>query len=1501
MAGFSHNLAIVVGIDCYESGISPLQSAVNDVKAIAQRLQQDHHYQVMVLVNQQATLSALQHLIENILPQQVKPDSRLLFYFAGHGIALNGDDGPEGYLIPQDAKAGDTRSYLPMPLLQAALSALSCRHFLGIFDCCFAGAFRWSITRDIVCHSNIIYQERYDRFIQDPAWQILTSAAHDQTALDAFSLTSERPQTGEHSPFAAAFIEALDGKADAYPPAQKNRPAGDGVITATELYLYLRDRVEIATENQTIRQTPGIFPLKQHDKGEYVFLVPGHDLNLPPAPVLDELTNPYRGLQPFEAEHSQLFFGRDLLIDQLQDFVASRSLTVVLGASGAGKSSLVKAGLIPHLQNSKTNEWQILPTVRPGEHPFESLNHALGQFQLPTVDFLGGEKTLAQSVASWRERSPDCRLLIFIDQSEEVITLCSDETERYCFFQQILTAVDMHRANLRVVLSLRSDFEPQLRDAGLKFAPKPLCDRGETELRSRWQKGRFIVPAMTRTQLREAIEKPAEAKVIHFEPYALVDQLIDEVADMPGALPLLSFALSELYLKYLARQQAALCSDTVIDRALTQSDYEEMGGVVYSLTQRANCEYERLVRHDLNYAQTIKNVMLRMVAAGTEIARRKVPASELVYPKLEESRVKQVVERFLSARLITASTDISDEVYIEPAHDALVRGWEKLLIWKRAEEERLPLRRRLTQATNEWSQAKEKNQTEIKQIPSRKRRLRKQSTRFLWHTSPYLDLLEALLQSFDHGFNRLETEFIQRSLRLKQQQKRQRQGITISITTVIAAVAVLAFIQALIAQFNLTTALRRSSSANFANNRYQLDALVDSLVAADRLLSLPGNRLSPEMHTDTTTALATATFWNKEHNRLSQHRGIVQAVDYSSDGRLFATGGYDSEIVVSYADGQLSRRLAGHTGAVMSVRFSPDGQTLASASRDGTVRFWNLSTGSFQVIEAADDTKGTVFTVQFSADGQRLITGAADGIVRIWSREGQLLQTLQGGHSSRIRSAEFSPDGSWAITASDDGTIKFWNLDSLPLVPTHAALPDISSAAAPSAVVMTDLGPDGTILASASMDGTARLWNRKGQLLRELVDPLEQDMSIRSVAFAPTGQVLASGNADGKVSLWSQNGEQVDSWAAHIGPLSSLDFSPDGRRLITVGNDGLTKIWQIDQTPLVALQGHTGSVNSAQFSPDGKRIATGGTDDRTVRLWDTVDNSLVNVIQSVGSIRDVSFSPDAKTIAIATNDGLIQLANLEERKPENRKGQKLRQFKKHDDTVRSVSFSPDGETIASASEDGTVKLWRPDGTDITSLDGHKSWVLSVRFSADGKNVITAGADNTIRIFDLDGHLLKQLEGHTDQVRQAAFSPNGQTVVSASGDQSVKFWDRESGTHTSTVGGSDHQAAVLGVGMSPDGQMIASASSDRTLKLWQHDGKLIATLLGHQSDVNAVGFSPDGRRLISADFQGKVLLWQVEDLSLPKLIERGCEQIKGYVTTTQAEDSENLRKICKTRS
>lgn len=318
MANFTHNLAIAIGINQYQNGIAKLKTAKPDAETLADLLRDEYQYQVELITDEterKPTLKELENLLTKWLPEQLQPpaeNNRLLFYFAGHGMPLESDDGPRGFLLPQDAHPNDSKTFLPMQVLHDALVALPCHHLLVILDCCFAGTFRWSTTRKAIPILETIHREHYDRFIRYPAWQAITSAAHNQEALDFLSDkrgigTKSQHQKIQHSPFAEALFEALqhgdpDEKGRRYKKADLTK---DGVITAPELYLYLRDNVETRSDE---RQTPGLYPLKKHDRGEYIFHDPNFDpQTLSKADPIDETNNPYRGLKPFEEEHARFF------------------------------------------------------------------------------------------------------------------------------------------------------------------------------------------------------------------------------------------------------------------------------------------------------------------------------------------------------------------------------------------------------------------------------------------------------------------------------------------------------------------------------------------------------------------------------------------------------------------------------------------------------------------------------------------------------------------------------------------------------------------------------------------------------------------------------------------------------------------------------------------------------------------------------------------------------------------------------------------------------------------------------------------------------------------------------------------------------------------------------------------------------------------------------------------------------------------------------------------
>ncbi|KYC42703.1 hypothetical protein WA1_15290 [Scytonema hofmannii PCC 7110] len=765
---FERNLAVVIGINEYSNGIPPLTTPVADAEKLANVLQQTYKYQVKILLNSQATLSELNALLADFKNKkfpvgnttvEVKESDCILFYFAGHGIVptdgLEDDSLYRGYLIPTDAKTETLLQtqdlLLPMQDLHDALIELPCRHMLVILDGCFTGAFRSSSYRNAM-PARKVYKERYDRFIRARAWQVITSAAYDQKALDFLGFFGKRESdlTQEHSPFASALFEALEGHADT------TLKRGDGIITATEIYSYVRDKVEQITDDRNAHQTPSLFPLQKHDKGEFIFLLPHFDReNLEDAPALKPGNNPYRGLKSYEEQHSSLFFGRNELINQLYTHISERrnQLTVVLGVSGSGKSSLVKAGLIPCLRTHHEQEFYILPTIRPTRSPFGALAEAVLRNAYTTeaenytteaekqkkISFLKEKLKEAPSqfinlIEQYNQVRANTKFLLVVDQFEELLTMCLTQKTRESFLNFLTQALEAD-PRLYIVLTLRSDFESRFTDSPLK---------------SYWDTARFQVKAMKSHELRQAIERPAIEKMLDFEPPTLVDRLIDDVGQMPGTLSLLSFTLSELYIKCVAQER----------RTLTQEDYDALGGVIGSLRQRATEECDKF---DSAHQATLRRVMLRMVAIEDgQLARRRVPLWELKYPtEAENQRVEKILDHFERVRLIVRGKDIGGEPYVEPVHDALVREWDKLEKWQRQEYENLMLQQRLTFAARDWDKHHRDNG-------------------YLWVNDPRLSRLEKLLESKDGDWlNQLEIEFVQSSIHRKKNElekdKKQRQ------------------------------------------------------------------------------------------------------------------------------------------------------------------------------------------------------------------------------------------------------------------------------------------------------------------------------------------------------------------------------------------------------------------------------------------------------------------------------------------------------------------------------------------------------------------------------------------------------------------------------------------------------------------------------------------------------------------------------------------------------
>ncbi|GAA6621244.1 caspase family protein [Scytonema sp. NUACC26] len=1452
---FQRNFAVIIGINDYSNGIPPLETAVPDARKLAEILE-DYKYSVRLLLNQEASLEGLNQLLAAFHAQKIplaqetialNENDRIVFYFAGHGLALDAlenEEGPAGYLVPAEARPGNINTYLQMQKLHDALLALPCKHLLVILDCCFAGAFRWSSHKRNVVRLPVVYQERYDRFIQDRAWQVIASAADDEKALD---FVASRGTVEHHSPFATALFQALRGDADIFLPVQDGTPTGDGVITATELYVYLGAKLATMTQKLHSRQTPGLYHLAKHDNGEYIFLVPGHKLNLPSAPQLNLENNPYRGLESFDEAHSDLFFGRKQLTQELSQVVCDRQLTVVLGASGTGKSSLVKAGLLPYLRKSTTDQWHIIDPIRPGISPITALSLVQKQLSTPKEKKL----PLLDVVTTWCNANPQSKLLLAIDQFEELVTMCQNDKERSQFFKELEQALT--QPQFHIVITLRLDFEPQFLTSAFP---------------SRWRNARFMIPPMTQNELREVIEKPAAEQVLYFEPPQLVEQLINEVVQMPGALPLLSFTLSELYLKYLNRRGD--------NRALTEQDYNDLGGVAGSLTRRATQEYEKLVKMDSAYDYTIRKVMLRMVTVdGGAMARRRVPLREFEYPNAEDNeRVEEIIQRFTDARLIVSGKEVNGEPYVEPAHDALVLGWNLLQKWKddKHQNESVVLRQRLTLAANDWYNNDRKSD-------------------YLWSHDPRIAVLEKVLEypPQKNWLNQLETEFVKSSIHKRQDELEEaRERWRISQERQQIAQARLLATQAQLIQredislLQLSTLLAVESMKRF--NKLEMRYLLADQTLRQGLALLP-------------RSIARINKQNQQNYTCSN------SLAFCSDGKHIAIAN-DAIRLLEIKSGQEVASLEYEKNVTVAT-LSPDGNyaatyCAATCAQKGVVKVWQLKN---QQLIAEIVRAEPVQYIIFSPNSQYIliVSGGFRGVWQLTDSSDVIPVALPllklPDFSSAQEPISFSPDGKYLAEfvedspGSGEGRRQVWKLSSRRRVINETVNLSSPSSSEVNLAVSENIddiafSSDGQFFAATVTLTTIKVWKIPSG--REVMT-MEHNAWINTIAVSFNGQYIAVGDRKGEAIVWEvPHGYQV----AYIKDnpttwLGRVIFSPDGNHLATVGKgfNKIARVYHVFRGQEVARLLHENYVVNIAFSRDGKYIATqedsnpekGYSD--TVRLWQIVDNfdgKIAIELDLENFINSITTSSRGKYLGMTCSQASgLQVYDMEHY-------QKVRFI--HHEGAHYAAFSTDEKLVATVGEDRTVKLWElASGEELLAIE-HNAPVIAIAFSQDAKflttlvHLTTIYRDNIevlicdVIVWDITTY---QQVDKLENIKFISMSPDGNYLVIL--PENANFLDKNL-LIIKVVGRKEVTRITLdneGLSefiLSTDGKYLAgfggfygsdtSVDSDGFIQVWDLSGEEVLPVIKLGRSVTKVVFSPGSRFLAAAVGGDTVRIWDL---------------------------------------
>jgi WD40 repeat protein len=1138
---------------------------------------------------------------------------------------------------------------------------------------------------------------------------------------------------------------------------------------------------------------------------------------------------PFKGLRYFEEADAGLFFGREgltaRLVERLREAEAPRFLAVV-GASGSGKSSLVRAGVVPALRQERGAGGWAIQVLTPTAHPLRALAAA-------------GEGIERGGAAGGR-------VLMVVDQFEEVFTLCGDEAERRAFIDRLLEAAGAKGQATWVLAALRADFYA---------ACAPYA-----ELRQALAARQEYLGPMTATELRRAIEEPANHGGWELEA-GLADLLLSDLgADgqqppEPGSLPLLSHALLETWQRRRGRR-------------LTISGYLAAGGVRGAIAETADAVYRDQL--DAGQQAIARDIFLRLTQVGDEAGaaetRRRAALDELIPRGEGAAQAREVLTLLADARLIT-----TDGEAVEVAHEALIREWPTLRDWLEADREGLRLHRHLTLAAEGWRQ-------------------RGEDASELYRGARLEQALEWARPN-GRALNEAEREFLEASRALAEreaaareaQRERELEAARALAETERRAAGRLRR-RALYLAAALIVALVMAGAALYFGEQARLSAeraLAAGRVATARELAAAAvNNLEvdPErgillalQAVDTTRASGEGVLPEAEaalHQALTASRVRLSLDDigtrvlgavYSPDGRRVAAIGDTGEVVVWAADtGERLLRMKGITApsdavGTHRIAYSPDGRRLVTGD-SVLVKVWDAETGA--ELRALAGHTGEVWAVAVSPDGARIASGGADGTVRVWdTATGEALLAL-AGHAGPIETLAFSPDGARLATGADDQTLKVWD------TATGALAHDVSDFASP--IYGVAYSPDGRYLAA-----DVRVWEAESMAL-----VLELELGTGNLAFSPDSQRLAAVTGSA-VTIWDvRTGRDLMTLAGHTDWANSVSFSPDGKRLASASMDGTVRIWDLGPGG-EALALEAGGLRVA-FSPDGARLATDGIDG-TARVWDVETGGPLAALAGHGSgLWGVAWSGDGSRLATAGSDGTARVWAVQSQEA-------VLVLRGHgagmeDDpelaTIRAIAYSADGSRIATAGFDGTARIWEAStGRELQRLEGHGGLVVGVAFSPDGSRLATTGTEGDIILWDTtSGAALLSWHSHDGASPDVAFSPDGAWLATARSDAVARVWEAETGRLVLALEG--HRAFIWGVAFSADGRRIATGSADGTARVWDATtGAALLALAGSRGDVTGVAFSPRSGDLAVASADGVVRVYVIDIDRLLALAQR----------------------------
>lgn len=1134
------------------------------------------------------------------------------------------------------------------------------------------------------------------------------------------------------------------------------------------------------------------------------------------------IPNPYKGLRAFQESDSQNFFGREALVHRLinrlrEDGEYSRFLAIV-GPSGSGKSSVVRAGLIPALREGAlhgSEDWYYDQVIL-GADPYSELENSIVGLAVNPPENLGARLRASEDGLLWaiNEVLPDdgSELLLFIDQFEEIFTLSNAENQ---FLQSLYVAVTHPKSRLRVIITIRAD-----------FYDRPLLQpRLSDMMRERTE----VVVPLSPDEIERAILEPARRVGVMID-HGLTAAIVNEVKEQPSSLPLLQYTLSEMFEK----RDGSIISPEV---------YKELGGVRGALTKRSDEIYNKLSE---NEREAMRQLFLRLITLGegTEDTRRRALLSEVtsLRDKDESSVVmRQVIEKLGKARLVSFDRDpISRSPTIEVTHEAIIREWNMLRSWLDESRHDMRSQRTLANLAAEW----DGNGRE---------------TSFLM-TGARLESYEKWAEQSHLAFTEQENAFLVESVAARNQRKEEerhrkarerlleRQNFTKAryLAIVLAIATIIGFALSSFAFFQSNRAGDEARRAEDALELSQSSAWEASARQAlimdngDLAILLAMQAVSIENPPpQALSTLSEVAFSAGSRAIFTGHTARVQDVAISPDASLIASASTDGTVILwDAATGEIILRLSGHSGDVDSIVFSPDGRYMVSTAGDFSAILWDVETG--QALRRFVTPAQPMRDAEFSPDGSQLLTGSSNGLVILWDvATGEEIRRFEGHGVATVLTVALSPAGLSAFSGSRDGRLFFWDMMTAQgevLLGHQTQINDV------------EFSEDGRFAVSASGDGMILLWDvANHSLIRQLLGSTQE---IRDLSFSQDGQLVYAASLSGAVLVFDvQTGLIVDNLYGHTAAVTNIAISSNGQLMVTGSEDKTLRLWNIGLPAVeTVLLGHERRVQDVFYSENEIYSVSA---DGSLLIWENGQikqrYSFPDVLSSI-SLRDGMALIGARGGAY-----LLNPATGEERLLTGQNGR-----------VNDVLLLTNQRALAATSENEVV-LWDTETGEILKRFAHNAAVNALALMPNGEQFIAVAVDGSATLWNIATAVsLRSFAGYDEALSSVAITADGSIAATGTRDGFVILWDTARGTEISRI--VLGETAVWSVAFNAAGDELAIGAGDGLIMLWDMgNNSQIARYDMGESSVFSVAFSPDSQRLISGQDDASVLVWHVYGL------------------------------------